>query len=109
MTQKSDECATSWRKTPPLIPGHGRPMRPADIEFPIRYLRELESAVRAAIDEGRSVEATLDVAAMPDYSGYSLFEWAHHTVNVPAAYRDLQERAIEELRAKLRRKDDGHN
>jgi cyclase len=29
----------------------------------------------------------------------SLFEWAHHTVNVPAAYRDLQERATEELRA----------
>ena len=36
-----------------IIPGHGRPMRPADIEFPLRYLRELDGAVRAAIDAGR--------------------------------------------------------
>ena len=53
--------------------------------------------VRAAIDEGRSVEAALDIAAMPDYGAYSLFEWAHKTVNVPAAYRDLRDTATEEL------------
>jgi hypothetical protein len=46
-------------------------MRPGDIEFPLRYLRELDGAVRAAIDDGRSVEATLDVAAMPDYGAPS--------------------------------------
>src|SRR5437763_1037879 len=40
-----------------IIPGHGRPMRPADIEFPLRYLRELDGAVREAIAEGRSAEA----------------------------------------------------
>jgi glyoxylase-like metal-dependent hydrolase (beta-lactamase superfamily II) len=73
-----------------IIPGHGRSMRPVDIEFPLRYLRELDSAVRAAIDEGRSVEDTLDAVAMPDYDTYSLFEWAHKTVNVPAAYHDLR-------------------
>jgi cyclase len=74
-----------------IIPGHGRPMRPADIEFPLRYLRELDGAVRAAIEGHRSVEATLDVVAMPDYGAYSLFEWAHKTVNVPAAYHHLRE------------------
>lgn len=73
-----------------IIPGHGRPMRPADIEFPLRYLRELDSAVSKAIDEGRSVEATLKAVGMPDYDEYSLFEWAHNSVNVPAAYRHLQ-------------------
>jgi glyoxylase-like metal-dependent hydrolase (beta-lactamase superfamily II) len=73
-----------------IIPGHGRPMRPADIEFPLRYLRELDSAVSKAIDEGRSVEATLEAAGMPDYHEYSLFEWAHNTVNVPAAHQHLQ-------------------
>lgn len=73
-----------------IIPGHGRPMRPADIEFPLRYLRELDSAVSRAIDEGRSVEATLEAVGMPDYDGYSLFEWVHNSVNVPAAYQDLQ-------------------
>ena len=80
-----------------IIPGHGRPMRPADIEFPLRYLRELDGAVRAAVAEGRSVEDALDRAAMPDYGAYSLFEWAHNTVNVPAAYRELQDTAKERL------------
>lgn len=73
-----------------IIPGHGRPMMPADIEFPIRYLRELDSAVGAAIKEGRSIEATLAAVTMARYDKYSLFNWAHNTVNVPAAYRDLQ-------------------
>jgi cyclase len=71
-----------------IIPGHGRPMRPADIEFPLLYLRELDRTVRKAIAEGRSVEETVDVAAMPHYCSYSLFDWAHKMVNVPAAYRE---------------------
>jgi glyoxylase-like metal-dependent hydrolase (beta-lactamase superfamily II) len=77
-----------------IIPGHGRPMRPADIDFPLRYLRELDSAVRAAIDKGQSLEATLEVVTMPDYGAYSLFDWAHKTVNVPTAYRDLRENRV---------------
>ncbi|WP_422929645.1 MBL fold metallo-hydrolase [Singulisphaera sp. PoT] len=74
-----------------IIPGHGRPMRRADIEFPLRYLLELDDAVHAAIDEGRSVEDTLGAASMTEYGEYSLFEWAHKTVNVAAVYRDLRE------------------
>jgi glyoxylase-like metal-dependent hydrolase (beta-lactamase superfamily II) len=73
-----------------IIPGHGRPMRPADIEFPLRYLHELDGAVRKAIDEGRSVEDALDAVAMAHYGDYSLFDWAHKTVNVPAAYHHLR-------------------
>lgn len=73
-----------------IIPGHGRPMRPADIDFPIRYLRELDTAVRAAIAEGRSLEDTIKVVGMPQYGGYSLFNWAHNTVNVPAVYHAIQ-------------------
>lgn len=78
-----------------IIPGHGRPMRPADIEFPLRYLRELDSAVHEAVREGRSVEETLKTVAMADYGEYSLFDWAHSQVNVPAAYSHLQEAAKE--------------
>jgi cyclase len=74
-----------------IIPGHGRPMRPADIDFPIRYLRELDTAVSAAIGEGRSVEATLETVGMSHYDEYSLFEWAHNSVNVPAAYKHLRD------------------
>lgn len=72
-----------------VIPGHGRPMRPADIEFPLRYLRELDSAVETAVKEGRSVEDTLKTVAMANYGEYSLFDWAHHQVNVPAAYSHI--------------------
>ena len=74
-----------------IIPGHGRPMRPADIEFPLRYLRELDAAVSKAVEEGRSVEATLEAVAMNQYGEYSLFDWAHAAVNVPAAYRHYHE------------------
>jgi glyoxylase-like metal-dependent hydrolase (beta-lactamase superfamily II) len=74
-----------------IIPGHGRPMRPADIEFPLRYLRELDSAVSTAIDEGRSVEATLEAVGMPHYGDYSLFKWVHNSVNVPAVYQHLRD------------------
>ncbi|MGO4213721.1 MBL fold metallo-hydrolase, partial [Terriglobus sp. YAF25] len=76
-----------------IIPGHGRPMRPADIDFPLKYLRELDGSVRKALDEGRSAEEAPDVVVMAHYGDYSLFEWAHKTVNVPAAYSHLRDKA----------------
>jgi cyclase len=76
-----------------IIPGHGRPMRPADIDFPIQYLRELDAAVAAAVADGRSVEDTLRAVGMSNYGEYSLFDWAHNTVNVPAAYQAIQQTA----------------
>ncbi len=78
-----------------IIPGHGRPMSPADIEFPLRYLRELDSAVSKAVEEGRSVEETLKTVNMADYGEYSLFDWAHNQVNVPAAYSHLHGQGAE--------------
>jgi cyclase len=74
-----------------IIPGHGRPMRREDIDVPLRYLRELDRAVSTAIDEGRSLEGTLEAVGMTNYRDYSLFAWAHNAVNVPAAYRHLQD------------------
>jgi cyclase len=74
-----------------IVPGHGQPMRRNDIEYPLQYLRELDGAVRTAIHDGRSLEATLDVVTMPEYSAYSLFEWAHKTANVPAVYHDQRD------------------
>jgi glyoxylase-like metal-dependent hydrolase (beta-lactamase superfamily II) len=74
-----------------IIPGHGKPMRPSDIDFPINYLRELDGSVRKSINEGHSAEQTQDAVAMAHYGDYSLFEWAHRTVNVPAAYSHLRE------------------
>ena len=73
-----------------IIPGHGRPMKPADIDFPIRYLRELDTAVAEAVAKGHSVESTLEKVGMSNYGEYSLFDWAHNQVNVPAAYAHHQ-------------------
>ena len=73
-----------------IIPGHGRPMKPADIDFPIGYLRELDVAVAEAVDKGHSVESTLEKVGMSNYGEYSLFDWAHNQVNVPAAYAHHQ-------------------
>src|SRR6201994_3342930 len=73
-----------------IIPGHGKPMRPSDIDFPLNYLRELDGSVRKALDEGRSAEEAQDAVAMAHYGDYSLFEWAHKTVNIPAAYDYLK-------------------
>jgi cyclase len=78
-----------------VIPGHGRPMRPADIGFPLRYLHELDGLVRRAIAEGRSADEAPDAVAMAHYGDYSLFDWAHKTVNVPAAYSHLRDKAKE--------------
>jgi glyoxylase-like metal-dependent hydrolase (beta-lactamase superfamily II) len=78
-----------------IIPGHGKPMRPSGIDFPLNYLRELDGSVRKAIDEGRSAEEAQNAVAMAHYSDYSLFEWAHRTVNVPAAYSHLRDKATE--------------
>jgi cyclase len=73
-----------------IIPGHGRPMKPSDIDFPIRYLRELDTAVAEAVAKGHSVESTLEKVGMSNYGEYSLFDWAHNQVNVPAAYAHHQ-------------------
>ena len=70
-------------------------MHPADIDFPLRYLHELDGSVRKAIDEGRSAEEALDAVAMAHYGDYSLFDWAHKTVNVPAAYSHLRAKVQE--------------
>lgn len=78
-----------------IVPGHGRPMHRADIEFPIRYLQELDGSVGRAIDEGHSIDSALDAVAMAHYGDYSLFDWAHKTVNVPAAYKHLKSKATE--------------
>lgn len=69
-----------------IIPGHGRPMKRSEIDFPIRYLRELDRAVAEAVANGHSVEDTLRKVTMSNYGEYSLFDWAHNQVNVPAAH-----------------------
>ena len=55
----------------------------------IDYLTAVRKNVRAAVDQGLTLEQTVRQAAMPEFGGYALFGWVHPGLNVPAAYRDL--------------------
>ncbi|MGH7944410.1 MAG: MBL fold metallo-hydrolase [Opitutaceae bacterium] len=72
-----------------IIPGHGRPMQRSDISYAIGYLEELDRKVRAAIATSRSLEDTKQTVTMPEYARYSLFNWVHNEVNLPAVYKAL--------------------
>ncbi len=72
-----------------IVPGHGRPMTPSEIDFSVRYLVELDRIVSDAVAQGLSLDETQERARMPEFASYSLFDWAHRTVNVPKIYEAL--------------------
>ncbi len=74
-----------------VVPGHG-PVTDRDaIKWNIDYLNAIESEVQTAIDEGLTLEETVEAVQLPDYQGYALFGWVHPSLNVPAAYNDLSQ------------------
>ncbi|MDD1794554.1 MBL fold metallo-hydrolase [Enterovibrio makurazakiensis] len=72
-----------------VVPGHGSPMTPDDIQWHIDYLDTIKTQVQAAIDEGLTLEETVAKVQMPEFRGYALRDWVHPALNVPAAYKDL--------------------
>ncbi len=72
-----------------VIPGHGRPMKPSDIDFTIQYLETLDNKVRTALANNLSLEETQQSVTMLHFQGYALFEWVHFGVNIPAVYQAL--------------------
>jgi len=72
-----------------IVPGHGVPLTREDLKWHIDYLDTVRSQVQAAIDQGMSLEQTVKQVPMPEFAGYSLFNWVHPGLNVPAAYKDL--------------------
>lgn len=71
-----------------VIPGHGRPLTPAAMDFAIDYLGALLSGVRAAVDDGLSLEQTVAALTLEEFQGYALWGWIHQQVNVPATYAE---------------------
>lgn len=71
-----------------IVPGHGRPMRRAEMDYQIGYVRQLRLVVRKSVEAGNDLAATLELAAMEEYSEYSVYELAHLRTNVPAAYAE---------------------
>ena len=74
-----------------VVPGHGSVMLREDIKWHIEYLDTVRNQVQAAIDDGLTLEQTVERVKMPEYGGYALFGWVHPGLNVPAAYRDLSQ------------------
>lgn len=72
-----------------VVPGHGSVISREDIKWHIDYLDTVKTQVQAAIDDGLTLEQTVERVKMPEFGGYALFGWVHPGLNVPAAYRDL--------------------
>ncbi len=72
-----------------VVPGHGSVMARDDIQWHIDYLEGVKMQVQAAIDDGLTLEQTVERVKMPEFGGYALFNWVHPALNVPAAYKDL--------------------
>lgn len=75
-----------------IIPGHGVAMQREDLQWHIQYLEAVRNKVQAAINDGLTLEQTVQRASMPEFGGYALFGWVHPGLNVPAAYRDLSKK-----------------
>lgn len=67
-----------------IVPGHGRTMRRADVLHSITYLDRLTSGAREARDKGLSAAQAREALAMKEFSDYSMYEFIHLQVNVPA-------------------------
>ncbi|MDC0675717.1 MBL fold metallo-hydrolase [Nannocystis radixulma] len=74
-----------------VVPGHGRPLAPAAMEFSIAYLHAMLAGVETAVADGLDVEATVAAVALPDYQGYRLWDWIHKQVNVPNTYAEFKQ------------------
>jgi glyoxylase-like metal-dependent hydrolase (beta-lactamase superfamily II) len=72
-----------------VVPGHGVPIKPKDIDFKIRYLESLHKEVKNAVAQGMTVEEAQKTITLPDFQGYALFGWVHTQINVPNTYKEL--------------------
>ena len=72
-----------------VVPGHGVPQKPQDIDFTIRYLETLHKEVKNSVEKGKTVEQAQQTITMKDFQGYALWGWVHSGVNIPNTYKEL--------------------
>ncbi|MBF0446877.1 MAG: MBL fold metallo-hydrolase [Magnetococcales bacterium] len=90
------ETLTTFQKVfeflPPdahVVPGHGHVIGREDLRWHIDYLTAIKNGVKKAVNEGLTLEQTVERVTLPEFGGYALFGWVHPKLNVPAAYKDL--------------------
>ena len=85
-----------------IVPGHGVVMSREDLRWHINYLAAVKNNVQAAVDQGLTLEQTVQRVKLPEFSGYVLFGWVHPSLNVAAAYKDLSAPRLNPLDARIR-------
>ncbi|MGV9703078.1 MBL fold metallo-hydrolase [Streptomyces sp. NPDC003483] len=70
-----------------IVPGHGRPMRRADILHSITYLEKLTGMAQEGWVKGLPAAQVREALAMKEYSDYSMYEFIHFQVNIPAVLK----------------------
>lgn len=72
-----------------VVPGHGVPIKPEDIDFKIRYLETLHREVKMAVQKGWTLEEAKKNIIMEKFQGYALWGWVHSQVNIPNTFKEL--------------------
>jgi len=72
-----------------VVPGHGIPAKPQDLDFTIQYLETLHKEVKDAVEKGKTVEQAQQTITMKDFQGYALWGWVHSGVNIPNTYKEF--------------------
>ena len=72
-----------------VVPGHGIPIKPKDLDFTINYLKTLHKEVKGAVDKYMKLEEAQKSITMKDFQGYALWGWVHSGVNVPNTFKEL--------------------
>lgn len=73
-----------------IVPGHGRPIPKAGLDWHIDYLTSLRDLTRAAIAQGATLEEAVAKVQVAAAQGYQIYGWVHQQINVPAAYKELK-------------------
>ncbi len=75
-----------------VVPGHGVPVKPADLDFTIKYLEKLHDEVDYAVRSGTSLELAQKEITMKEFQGYALWGWVHSGVNIPNTYKEISKK-----------------
>jgi len=72
-----------------VVPGHGVPVKPKEVDFIINYLETLRQEVKGSVEKGMTLEQAQKNIVMKDFQGYALWGWVHTGVNIPNTYKEL--------------------
>jgi len=71
-----------------VVPGHGVPVKPSDLDFTIKYLETLHNEIKNAVGKGMTLEQAQKSITMEKFQGYALWGWVHSGVNIPNTYKE---------------------